>query len=50
MQFRAEFFNVFNNVNFQLPNSNMASAQVGQINGVVEDNQRIIQFGLKILF
>ena len=50
MQFRAEFFNVFNNVNFRLPNDNVSSAQVGQINAVVEDNQRIIQFGLEILF
>jgi hypothetical protein len=50
MQFRAEVFNIFNNVNFRLPNNNVSSAQFGQINAVVEDNQRIIQFGLKILF
>jgi hypothetical protein len=29
LQFRAEFFDIFNNVNFQLPNANMSSAQVG---------------------
>jgi len=50
LQFRAEAFNLLNNVNFQLPNSNFSSAQVGQITAVTEDSQRIIQFGLKILF
>jgi hypothetical protein len=50
LQFRAEAFNVFNNVNFRLPNSTQSSGQFGQINQVVEDNQRIIQFGLKLLF
>jgi hypothetical protein len=50
MQFRAEFFNLFNNVNFRLPNNNVSAGQFGQITQVVEDNQRIIQFGLKILF
>jgi hypothetical protein len=50
LQFRAEAFNVFNNVNFQLPNSNVSAAQFGQITAVVDDSQRIIQFGLKILF
>ncbi len=56
LQFRAEFFDVFNNVNFQLPNSNMSSAQVGRITAVVQDNfqlpnsERIIQFGLKLTF
>ena len=50
VQFRAEFFNLFNNVNFRLPNSTISSAQVGRITAVVDDNQRIIQFGLKILF
>src|SRR5207302_6239135 len=53
LQFRAEFFDIFNNVNFQLPNANMSSAQVGMITSVVQDNfglpnsERIIQFGLK---
>ncbi len=50
VQFRAEAFNLFNNVNFQLPNSNVSSAQFGQITAVVEDSQRIIQFGLKLIF
>ena len=50
MQFRAEIFNALNNVNFRLPNNNVSSAQFGQITQVMEDNQRIIQFGLKIIF
>jgi hypothetical protein len=50
MQFRAEFFNVFNNVNFRLPNSTVTSSSFGKITQVVADNQRIIQFGLKLIF
>jgi hypothetical protein len=56
LQFRAEFFDVFNNVNFSLPNSNISSAQVGRITSVIVDNfalpnsERIIQFGLKLTF
>ena len=50
LQFRAEAFNVFNTVNFRLPNNNLSSAQFGTITQVVENNQRIIQFGLKVLF
>jgi hypothetical protein len=50
LQFRAEAFNVFNNVNFRLPDSNLSSAQFGRITQVVTDSQRIIQFGIKALF
>ena len=50
LQFRAEFFNVFNNVNFKLPNSNISSAQAGKITAVVQDSQRIVQFGMKVRF
>ncbi len=50
IQFRAEAFNLFNNVNFRLPNNNVSSAQFGQITQVVEDSQRIVQFGLKVIF
>jgi len=50
VQFRAEFFNVFNHANFRLPTSNLSSAQRGRITAVIDDNQRIIQFGLKLLF
>ena len=50
LQFRAEFFNLFNNVNFTLPNATISSAQVGQITSVIADSERIIQFGLKLSF
>ncbi len=50
LQFRAEFFNVFNHPNFRLPASNISSSQRGRITAVVDENQRIIQFGLKLLF
>jgi hypothetical protein len=50
LQFRAEFFNVFNNVNFKLPVSTISSAQAGKITAVVQDSQRIIQFGMKVRF
>ena len=49
VQFRAEFFNIFNNVNFNLPNANLSSgAQFGRITSALDP--RILQFGLKMLF
>ena len=56
LQFRAEFFDIFNNVNFQPPNSNISSSTVGRITSVVVDNfglpnsERIIQLGLKLTY
>ncbi|MBI3682362.1 MAG: carboxypeptidase regulatory-like domain-containing protein [Acidobacteria bacterium] len=50
VQFRAEFFNVFNHPNFRLPASNISSSQRGRITAVIDENQRILQFGLKLLF
>ena len=50
LEFKAEFFNIFNNPNFRLPNSNASSAQFGRITAVVDDNQRILQLGLKLSF
>jgi len=54
LQFRAEFFNAFNNVNFANPNASIGQLGAntpgfGEISGVVT-NQRQIQFGLKYLF
>lgn len=48
LEFRAEFFNVFNNVMFNAPNSNQSSAQFGRITSALDP--RIIQFGLKVQF
>jgi len=47
-EFRAEFFNIFNNVNFNLPNSTQSSAQFGRITSALDP--RILQFGLKVSF
>ena len=57
LQFRAEFFNIFNHENFALPNSNVFSAS-GAINAsagrIIGTNPgatpRQIQFGLKLNF
>jgi len=48
VQFRAEFFNVFNNVNFRGPSTNTASAQFGRITAA--NDPRILQFALKTVF
>jgi hypothetical protein len=48
LQFRAEFFNVFNNVNFRPPSTNAASAQFGRITAAADP--RILQFALKTIF
>ncbi|MCC6365976.1 MAG: hypothetical protein IT165_20865 [Bryobacterales bacterium] len=47
-QFRTEFFNVFNNVNFSAPSTNLASASVGKITSAA--NPRILQLALKFRF
>ncbi len=48
VQFRTEMFNVFNNVNFNGPNSNQSAAQFGRITSSLDP--RILQFGIKLLF
>jgi Carboxypeptidase regulatory-like domain/TonB dependent receptor-like, beta-barrel len=48
IQFRAEFFNAWNNVNFGLPDSNIASGAYGTISSA--GFSREIQFGLKYIF
>jgi hypothetical protein len=47
-QFRAEFFNLFNQVNFSNPVANLANATNGRITGSMPG--RVIQFGLKYLW
>ena len=48
IQFRAEFFNIFNHPNFGSPVSQVGSAQFGKI--VSAGSPRIIQFALKFTF
>ncbi len=48
LQFRAEFFNIFNNVNFVLPNNDIASPNFGQIQAAQAGRE--IQLALKFTF
>ena len=48
IQFRAEFFNLFNHPNFGLPDNFVDSPSFGRL--VSADSPRRIQFGLKLLF
>jgi hypothetical protein len=48
-QFRAEFFNIFNNPNFGIPNSTVISANFGRILSTTT-TPRVIELGLKFRF
>jgi len=49
--FRAEFFNLFNHAQFNIPNTNITDPTLfGQITSVVADSQRIVQLALKLAF
>ena len=48
LQFRAEFANLFNQVNFGNPVANLSSTTYGRITG--SDSGRSIQFALKYLW
>ena len=48
LQFRAEFFNVLNRTNFNLPDIFLGSPTFGRISSA--GNARRIQFGLKLIF
>jgi hypothetical protein len=48
LQFRAEFFNIFNNVNFRLPNNDISSSDFGVIQAAQPG--RIVQLALKFMF
>ena len=47
-EFRAEFFNVFNNVNFNLPDSGLLDSSFGQLDSAMDP--RILQMALKFSF
>jgi hypothetical protein len=49
LDFRAEFFNLFNHPQFFQPGSNVDSSDFGQITATV-NNPRLIQFALKLSF
>ncbi len=48
LQLRAEFFNLFNRVNFNQPNTNFLSGEFGQITSA--GDPRRVQFGVKMYF
>lgn len=48
VEFRAEFFNIFNHTQFKNPNGNVASASFGRVSGALPP--RIGQVGLKVNF
>ncbi len=59
LEFRTEFFNAFNNVNFGRPDGNLSDSGYGTITGMAGASSsntygtaqpRIIQFGLKLAF
>ncbi len=49
LQFRAEFFNLFNHANFNPPNTNIGAKLAGQINGTAT-LPRVGQLALKLTF
>jgi hypothetical protein len=49
LEFRAEFFNAFNFVNYGFPNSDLSSSTFGQVTNTA-NRARQIQLGLKIIF
>ena len=49
LQFRAEFFNLFNHPQFAVPANNLALGSFGQITAT-SVNPRLIQLALKYIF
>ena len=51
LEFRSEFFNLFNRTQFAPPNTSVGSSTFGHITSIYPGtNPRLIQFGLKFLF
>jgi hypothetical protein len=49
LQFRSEFFNVFNTPQFGYPNQTFGTSQFGQVTSQI-NNPRLIQFALRLSF
>jgi hypothetical protein len=49
LQFRAEFFNIFNQATFALPNSTLSNPAFG-VSTLTQTAERQIQFGLRLMF
>jgi hypothetical protein len=49
LNFRAEFFNLFNHTQFGLPVNDVSALGFGAVNSTV-NNPRLVQFGLKLTF
>ena len=49
LNFRAEFFNLFNHAQFGLPVNDVSAPGFGQVNSTV-NNPRLVQFALKLTF
>jgi hypothetical protein len=49
LNFRAEFFNLFNHAQFGLPVNDISAPGFGSVNSTV-NNPRLVQFGLKLTF
>jgi hypothetical protein len=49
VQFRAEFFNLFNTPQFGAPGTTVGNAQYGVVSSQI-NNPRLVQFALRFLF
>jgi hypothetical protein len=49
LQFRAEFFNLFNRVQFNFPGQTVGNPQFGIV-GSQANNPRLVQFALRLLY
>jgi hypothetical protein len=51
LQFRAEMFNLFNNMNLANPTGQLTSGNYGKITALATNyNPRVVQFALKLSF
>jgi hypothetical protein len=50
IQFRSEFFNLFNTPQFGTPDSGLSDSNFGKVTSTLAGTERHVQFGLKLLF